>query len=378
MPPEPKRPIEELLEASAKARRMAFGADAKMPNPMRARLHEEVARVERGAQPRERRSWLATFWPQISIATAVAAVLLTGSVLWVAHKRESSAENMQLAMGAPVGGPREPSEALKSLQASPRLAARSKAAPSSARLGESAVTGGDLSAKAQPGAAVEPEARREASDTDALEKFADGTIAAAPEPRSEPTNPKAEDGAMAAPAQTFASGGASAAAPVAAGNQIPATPNRPQQFSQTTRARMLRSNTKAKEAGGILNTFQVEQNGSEIRVVDADGSTYTGKLQQLTQDKPQNFAAPTSAGRAARDTAISENQLSFRATGYNASLKKSVVFEGNYIPSSPNEQKRNAGDRAVTPEQATAARIVGTAKIQGEPPVEIDATTTAR
>jgi hypothetical protein len=31
MPLEPKKPIEELLEASAKARRAAFGADPKMP-----------------------------------------------------------------------------------------------------------------------------------------------------------------------------------------------------------------------------------------------------------------------------------------------------------------------------------------------------------
>ena len=42
MPLEPKKPIDELLEASAKARRAAFGADPKMPNPMRAQLHHEI------------------------------------------------------------------------------------------------------------------------------------------------------------------------------------------------------------------------------------------------------------------------------------------------------------------------------------------------
>ena len=44
----PKKPtIEELLEASAKARREAFGPAPQMPNPMRARLQEEIARKNR-------------------------------------------------------------------------------------------------------------------------------------------------------------------------------------------------------------------------------------------------------------------------------------------------------------------------------------------
>ena len=37
--------MEQMLEALAKARRAEFGDDAKMPNPMRARLHEEIARA---------------------------------------------------------------------------------------------------------------------------------------------------------------------------------------------------------------------------------------------------------------------------------------------------------------------------------------------
>ncbi len=45
MASEPKKPIEQMLEALAKARRAEFGDDPKMPNPMRARLHEEIART---------------------------------------------------------------------------------------------------------------------------------------------------------------------------------------------------------------------------------------------------------------------------------------------------------------------------------------------
>ncbi len=42
-----------MLEALAKARRAEFGDDPKMPNPMRARLHEEIARA--GAAEDEKR-----------------------------------------------------------------------------------------------------------------------------------------------------------------------------------------------------------------------------------------------------------------------------------------------------------------------------------
>ncbi|MGZ5022145.1 MAG: hypothetical protein ACXWFY_06735, partial [Chthoniobacterales bacterium] len=83
MQPEPKKPIEELLEASARARRAEFGADPQMPNPMRAQLHEEIARLARNEKPEERRSWLANFWPQLSLATAVAAMLVVASFFWL-------------------------------------------------------------------------------------------------------------------------------------------------------------------------------------------------------------------------------------------------------------------------------------------------------
>ena len=54
MASEPKKPIEQMLEALAKARRAEFGDDAEMPNPMRARLHEEIVRVLLRPESRER------------------------------------------------------------------------------------------------------------------------------------------------------------------------------------------------------------------------------------------------------------------------------------------------------------------------------------
>jgi len=54
---EPKKPIEELLEATARARRAQFGADPTMPNPMRAQLHHEIERLSR--TPEQVRTFLS-------------------------------------------------------------------------------------------------------------------------------------------------------------------------------------------------------------------------------------------------------------------------------------------------------------------------------
>src|SRR5215212_3931204 len=81
MQPDPDKPIEEMLQASAKARREAFGKDAKMPNPMRARLHDEIAR--RGMEkPEAGYSWLALFWPRVAVSAVLATLLVVAPLMW--------------------------------------------------------------------------------------------------------------------------------------------------------------------------------------------------------------------------------------------------------------------------------------------------------
>src|SRR5215470_11847030 len=84
MESESKKPMEQMLEALAKARRAQFGDDPKMPNPMRARLHEEIARAgvaedEKG-QPRP--SWITMFWPRLTVAAALATLLVLVPAIW--------------------------------------------------------------------------------------------------------------------------------------------------------------------------------------------------------------------------------------------------------------------------------------------------------
>src|SRR5437867_13133679 len=89
MPPEPKNPIEELLEASARARRAEFGADPKMPNPMRAQLHHEIARLSRSDECRS--SWRTSgiSWPRLMTATAFALFLVSACAIWWWRERKS-------------------------------------------------------------------------------------------------------------------------------------------------------------------------------------------------------------------------------------------------------------------------------------------------
>src|SRR5215471_10004938 len=84
MASEPKKPIEQLLQALAKARRAEFGDDPKLPNPMRARLHEEIARA--GATDDEnvesRVSWVTRFWPRVTVAAALATLIVLVPAIW--------------------------------------------------------------------------------------------------------------------------------------------------------------------------------------------------------------------------------------------------------------------------------------------------------
>src|ERR1700704_3212627 len=103
MPPEPKKPIEELLEASARARRAEFGADPKMPNPMRAELHHEIARLARSDERESRPRSLGIVWPRFATAAALALVLVSASAIWWWREHQpAGGEIIKLAMQPPM------------------------------------------------------------------------------------------------------------------------------------------------------------------------------------------------------------------------------------------------------------------------------------
>jgi hypothetical protein len=127
----------------------------------------------------------------------------------------------------------------------------------------------------------------------------------------------------------------------------------------------------------VLSNFQLEQNGDSVRVIDADGSTYTGKMERLAltdaralSNQKRDYVAQSKAASAAKkEKEEPTNEYYIRASGYNAQLKKPLSFEGNYIAEAPSANEMQDKDKAG----ANQARIVGTARIEGAPPVQVDA-----
>jgi hypothetical protein len=157
-----------------------------------------------------------------------------------------------------------------------------------------------------------------------------------------------------------------------------------QQFSQQSAVQSFRNNAQVSRAANVLNTFQIQQDGNEIRVLDADGSTYTGKIEQLGKNteldsrmSSQHYAAkraPKDAVQVAGESESATPESYFRATGYNVSLKKTLVFEGNYAaPWAQQPATATSDDRQRAEQGRDRARIVGTVRVNGEVPVKVDA-----
>ncbi len=96
----------------------------------------------------------------------------------------------------------------------------------------------------------------------------------------------------------------------------------------------------------MLATFQLEQSGDQLRVIDHDGSTYTGAITPpavgasygaavelkgaaalKTGDKPASQASSTPTDFSYQ---AGQNYF-FRVTGTNRTLQQPVVFAGNLL-----------------------------------------------
>ena len=372
MPLEPKKPIEELLEASATARRAAYGADPKMPNPMRTQLHQEISRLARKDECESRPHSFGISWARLMTATALALILVSASAIWWWREHQSAGgETMKLAMQQPMAPSNE--------AAAPEKIFEQGAAAAATRSGEGV---------ADKTRAVQSADHPKAADT--LSKLADATVT--PPPLVPATKDvisagKKTDGSLPSDISLAAKESNQSAPAAASLAQNRQTTNFRQQSSKDASNQAFRS--KPKQTFNILNEFQVEQTDHEIRVVDADGSTYSGKVEPLGQNdgrsifnQKRNYAAPSSRASASFDdkAQAAKAEFYFRATGYNSSLKKRVVFEGNYIASSAAAQKKVAEAKAEAEErdEQTPARITGTAKIRGESPLQIDAIAVAK
>jgi hypothetical protein len=155
----------------------------------------------------------------------------------------------------------------------------------------------------------------------------------------------------------------------------------------------------------VLVSFQVMQNNNEIRVLDQDGSVYSGFVQatgadlsgqenkvggnEQRQATAKRAAPATPQERADAPAQMSGNNLnySFRVSGVNRSLQQSVVFVGNLVPWS-NEvalgvsnqfaagvggQLQNTASNLDLQQLLSNSRITGTAVVNRTNALEINA-----
>ena len=123
----------------------------------------------------------------------------------------------------------------------------------------------------------------------------------------------------------------------------------PQRFAQVVPGPKLKAALadKAAPAHPVLALFQVEQAGRELRIVDGDGSVYSGYVriaEAARRQRSAKAAAPAVAPAAAARGVLQESAAAsfaadqpapqtyfFRVAGTNRSLHKKVVFTGNLI-----------------------------------------------
>lgn len=386
MPPEPKKPMEQMLEALAKARRAEFGDDAKMPNPMRARLHEEIARA--GAAEDEkvesRASWVTMFWPRVTVAAALATLIVLVPAIWW-NQSHPVAESGALAVRDRAAGAADGlNSAVPAKDVLAKPAAVSATEPTANLADNSQI-------KIEPAATPASEAEASKSSTrlaqgraatefpnQVTRGFTDKEVAAA-KIQAAPAAAPLASADLKAKSDTMAGAAPPVAQPSSAGS-----PGTKQQFSQQSSVQSFRNNAEVSQAANVLNTFQVQQEGSEIRVLDADGSTYIGKIEQLPKNAELD-AGITARRDAAKQTrryaakAVRENESAapqsyFRTTGFNVSLKKTLVFEGNYaVPPTQQPAIATSNDKERAEQGRDRARIVGTVRVNGETPVQVDA-----
>jgi hypothetical protein len=386
MASEPKKPIEQMLEALAKARRAEFGGDPKMPNPMRARLHEEIARAGTAEEEsvESRPSWVTMFWPRVTVAAALATLLVRVPAIWwnqshslvqrgdVALRDRTAAAANGLNPAVPAQNTLAKAPAVSATEPTVNLADNNqiKIEPTGMAAAKADALASSTGVQQGRGTTEFPSQETKGFDKEIASAKIQAAPAAAP-PAGADSNAKSDRMVAAAPPVSQPSSAGSVGTK--------------QQFSQQSAVQSFRNNAQqASGTANVLNTFQVQQDGNEIRVLDADGSMYTGKIEQLAKNaelasrmSSQRYAAKRAPKNAAQVVEQSESatpESYFRVTGFNLSLKKRLVFEGNYA-ALPAQQptKATSNNRERTEQTSERGRIVGTVRVNGEAPVEVNA-----
>ena len=395
---EPERPIEKLLRGYAKQRREQAGEPPPMHPAMRRQLLSEAARTY-GRRQRKGSWWLMLkgFWPRLALGAAGMAVLIVGAAIWTSSGTRNS--EFQLAKNE---GLRSTSSALsldnKTLSDAPRsdefvgrmvtnntqvaeysvtdaVASPPAASPAArfemkqdARAGATPITVKDESATTL--AANAPS--RELQDLARDKERSYGETAAASRAAQPESNLDASKFGVALQANTLAEAPGEVAKLEAAPPQQQSISFKNTSVTQLFRNQMPIDGQKA--PAPVMAQFRVEQEGPVVRIIDNDGSVYTGSLQEadmLTAAKP----APTLAmDTAQRKRALEAPQsrpdqiqnFHLEATGTNRTLNQKVVFTGNLVGNQISLSSATQYQQALQQNQKLQQQLSNVLRISGK------------
>ena len=143
---------------------------------------------------------------------------------------------------------------------------------------------------------------------------------------------------------------------------------RSQRFARVLEYRV---NLNSPPMPNVLNSFQLVQNGRQIRVVDADSSVYDGAIEQPPTEDAAKRGVPLSTTAtdlkkniqpelkrsvtaATADEVLATQGTFFRVAGTNRTLNQLVVFEGNLLATTNQANEIVVGARLSTDQSAAA------------------------
>jgi hypothetical protein len=387
MAPEPQRPIETLLRGIAKKRRDQAGEGLELDAFGRRRLQTEVERQFPAPAPEPRKffNWFLQFGPRLAYAVALVAVL--GAVVFLGLpmlKGPAPDRSQMAALGEPAAisklektvtvgdetvadmkvaeakSPAFPAEIAAGGSATATLATTDNYSESAGALARREI--GGTSDRARLGTAFDSAGSYSAGFGLLPKEKPAETAREAVKPLAEPAGSVTSTNT----GREFYAYGASlghgqpAAPSTRATTTVAGSAQKPAQVLADAAA----AERKGTPRSEVLASFSMEQAGRELRVIDGDGSVYTGLVEMVQfAPAPAASAAPRLGTRAPGRTeavpTIERQQpagegFNFRVAGTNRSLKQNVVFFGRF----------NAVTNALLLPAATNAVIAGKALVR--------------
>ncbi len=160
-----------------------------------------------------------------------------------------------------------------------------------------------------------------------------------------------------------------------------------QRFMQTPSRAGMRRNYQSPPSPEIMDQFQVQQNGEEVKITDSDGSVYLGtmlppeeerapalreqldkdaaRVQMKLEDRSRVAAPAATRGALSAPASFGNAARSFRATGLNRTLNQPVVIDGAFLETAPPVLSGGVKAEAFKKDAAKTAPPLPHLQIQG-------------